>query len=372
MKLLFVVTHLAYGGAETQVVELCAHFVRRGWEVSLVSLMTPSGLTERLDALGVPWSTLGLRRGELAPRLVTGLARIIRRQRPDVVHSHTLPANFAARAARLLSRPPVLVTSAHNLVEGGRAKMLYYRLTDRLADLTTNCSESAVERYIRIKAAPADRIRYMPNGIDTERFHPDDAFRAEARSAYVADDGFLWLAVARLTEQKDWPNMFAACERALRAQDRLLVVGNGELEDDVRRWVAERGLQDRVLLLGTRTDIPELMRAADGYVMSSAWEGLPIVLLEASASGLPIVATDVGGNHQLVLHDRTGWLVPASDAEALGTAMTRLATAPRERRDAMGAAARAHVEEHYSIAAVADQWEEIYHQLLDKKAGRAA
>ena len=122
--------------------------------------------------------------------------------------------------------------------------------------------------------------------------------------------------------------MFAACERALRPQDRLLVVGNGELEDDVRRWVAERGLQDRVVLLGTRTDIPELMRTADAYVMSSAWEGLPIVLLEASASGLPIVATDVGGNHQLVQHDRTGWLVPAKDPSALAEAMTRMATAP--------------------------------------------
>ncbi|MCA9492962.1 MAG: glycosyltransferase [Myxococcales bacterium] len=372
MKLMFVVTHLAYGGAETQVVELCSHFVRKGWEVSLVSLMTPSGLTDRLDALGVPWSTLGLRRGQYAPRLVTGLARFIRRQRPDVVHSHTLPANFAARAARLLSRPPVLVTSAHNLTEGGRAKMLYYRVTDRLADLTTNCSESAVERYIRIKAAPADRIRYMPNGIDTERFHPDEQVRAESRRAHVPDDGFLWLAVARMTEQKDWPNMFAACERALRPQDRLLVVGNGELEDDVRRWVAERGLQDRVVLLGTRTDIPELMRTADAYVMSSAWEGLPIVLLEASASGLPIVATDVGGNHQLVQHDRTGWLVPAKDPSALAEAMTRMATAPPAQRAAMGAAARAHVEDGYSITAVAREWEEIYLQLLQQKTGRAA
>ena len=100
-----------------------------------------------------------------------------RRFRPDVVHSHTLPANFAARAARAIQRVPVLITSCHNLTEGGAARMAFYRVTDRLADVTTNCSVSAVERYVRIGAVPAGRIRYVPNGIDTDRFRPDAAVR---------------------------------------------------------------------------------------------------------------------------------------------------------------------------------------------------
>lgn len=364
----YVLTHLAYGGAETQVVELCRHVASLGWQVSVISMMPPSGLTDRLDQIGVRWSHLGIERGEYTPRIVTGLRSQLARLRPTVIHSHTLPANFAARAVRPMLRGPVLVTSAHNVWEGDWKRMLFYRLTDRVADLTTNCSVAAVERYVRIKAAPAHRIRYMPNGIDTERFRPDPQLRQAKRQELQLGDAFTWLAVGRMTEQKDWPNVLEAARQALGPDDRLLIVGDGELRASVEQGIADRGLEDRVLHLGTRTDIPELMRAADGYLMGSAWEGLPIVLLEASASGLPIVATDVGGNDQLVKPDETGWLVQPRDPEALAEGMRALRGLEPQRRAQLGAAARAHVAERYSMAAIAGRWVSIYEELLAKRA----
>ncbi|MEO0603622.1 MAG: glycosyltransferase, partial [Myxococcota bacterium] len=228
-RVTYVLTHLSYGGAETQVVELCRHVRQLGWEPSIISLMTPSGLTGRLEELGIPWSTLGVPARVLNPRLVTGLRRELARLAPTVVHSHTLPANFAARAVRPLLSFPVLVTSAHNIWEGGFLRMLFYRFTDRLADLTTNCSEAAVQRYVDIKAAPAERIRYMPNGIDIDRFAPDGARRTATREALGLGDAFTSIAIGRFTEQKDWPNLLEAASRALRPEDRLLVVGDGEL-----------------------------------------------------------------------------------------------------------------------------------------------
>ncbi|HHO51517.1 MAG TPA: glycosyltransferase [Deltaproteobacteria bacterium] len=365
----YVLTHLAYGGAETQVVELCRHVAGLGWQVSVISLMPPSGLTERLDQLGVPWSHLGVDRGEHSPRIVTGLRRQLSRLAPTVIHSHTLPANFAARAVRpLLRRHPVLVTSAHNVWEGDWKRMLFYRLTDRVADLTTNCSIAAVERYVRIKAAPAHRIRYMPNGIDTDRFRPDPAIRNAKRGELGLGDAFTWLAVGRMTEQKDWPNVLEGARQALGAGDRLLIVGDGELKGAVEQGIRDRGLEDRVQHLGTRTDIPELMCAADGYLMGSAWEGLPIVLLEASAAGLPIVATDVGGNDQLVRPGQTGWLVQPRDPEALAEGMSSLRELDPSVRARLGAAARDHVSERYSMAAIAARWVAIYEELLAKRA----
>ena len=373
-RVTYVLTHLAYGGAETQVVELCRHVRALGWEPSIVSLMSPTGLTERLDELAIPYSDLGIPRGALRPRLVTGLRRELLRRQPTVVHSHTLPANFAARAVRPLLSVPVLVTSAHNIWEGGFLRMLFYRFTDRLADLTTNCSEAAVQRYVDIKAAPADRIRYMPNGIDIDRFAPDPARRAALRQRLGLGDAFTYLAVGRLTEQKDWPNMLDAAARALRPTDRLLVVGDGELREEVAAGIARRGLSDRVLMLGIRTDIADLMRASDAYVMSSAWEGLPIVLLEASAAGLPLVATRVGGNDQLVRPSKTGWLVPPRAPEALADAMVAVRQLPARERALMGVAARAHVARTYSMSAIAREWVTLYEGLLERgaEAARAA
>lgn len=366
----YVLTHLAYGGAETQVVELCRHVARLGWAPSVVSLMPPSGLTERLAEIGVPVSDLGISRGELTPRIVTGLRKEVARLRPTVLHSHTLPANFAARAVRPLTQVPVLVTSAHNIWEGGFLRMLFYRMTDTLSDLTTNCSKAAVQRYVDIKAAPKDRIRYMPNGIDIDRFRPDEARRAATRRALGLGDSFTFLAVGRMTEQKDWPNLLAAATRMLGPGDRLLIVGDGELREEVAAEVARRELGDRVQLLGTRTDIPDLMRAADAYVMSSAWEGLPIVLLEASAAGLPIVATRVGGNDQLVLPGTTGWLVEPRAPDALAAAMGEVKALPDATRTQLGEAARSHVARTYSMAAIAAQWVELYEELLERRTSR--
>jgi len=373
-RVTYVLTHLAYGGAETQVVELCRHVQRLGWQPSIVSLMAPSGLTERLEELGVPFSDLAIPRGRLHPRLVTGLRREIRRLQPTVLHSHTLPANFAARAVRPLVSVPVMVTSAHNIWEGGFLRMLFYRMTDRLTDLTTNCSEAAVQRYVDIKAAPADRIRYMPNGIDIDRFAPDPERRRALRGELSLGSAFTFLAVGRMTEQKDWPNLLDAAVDALRPEDRLLVVGDGELHDDVAAGISHRGLDDRVKMLGVRTDIPDLMRAADAYVMSSAWEGLPIVLLEASAAGLPMIATRVGGNDQIVRPGRSGWLVPPRSSEALAQAMIAARSLPEQARAMMGVDARAHVARSYSMAAIAREWVALYEDLLQRRpeAARAA
>jgi len=147
----------------------------------------------------------------------------------------------------------------------------------------------------------------------------------------------------------------------------LLLVGQGSLMEEVKKLASELKLEDKVRFLGVRRDVPDLMNAADAYVMSSAWEGMPIVLLEAGACGLPVVATDVGGNSEVVLNGKTGFIAPPRNPEALSQAMEKMMALPKEKRLEMGEAGRAYIEAKYSLEHVVDQWEALYMELLQRK-----
>jgi len=335
--------------------------------VSVVSLMPPKAYVEDLETAGIPVFSLGIRRKLPDPRPVLRLARIIRKWQPDVVHSHMVHANLLARIVRPLAPFPVLICSARNIDEGGRLREFLYRLTDPLCDLTTQVSQAGLERYVRVGAVPRHKIRYIPNGVDTERFKPNPEGRLKVRRE-LGVNGFVWLAVGRFDPQKDYPNMLQAFARVVRERSdtALLIAGDGPLRKAMESMALDLGISEYVRFLGIRRDVPQLMNAADAYVMSSSWEGMPNVLLEASATGLPIVATDVGGNREIVLEGTTGFLVPPGNPEALALAMVHLMSLPEEKRLAMGRKARELVVERFSLEKVVDLWEALYEKLLQK------
>ncbi|HPD07176.1 MAG TPA: glycosyltransferase [Candidatus Bipolaricaulis sp.] len=376
-QVLFVITGLGFGGAETQVVHLATRLKARGWDVRVVSLTPPKAYVQELEAAGVPVISLGIRGKVPDPRPVFRLAKMIRTWRPQVVHSHMVHANLVARLVRLLAPVPVLVCTAHSIDEkgrrgSGRLRGTAYRLTDPLCDLTTQVSRAGLERYVRIGAVPQHKIRYLPNGIDTERFRPDPQFRAHLRQELGLETAFGWLAVGRFDVAKDYPNMLQAFSRVAqeRPEAQLLIAGDGPLRPSMEQLASDLGITDRVKFLGIRRDIPALMNAADAYVMSSAWEGMPNVLLEAAASGLPIVATDVGGNSEVVIDSKTGFLVPPKDPEALAQVMVWLMDLSQGERRRVGEAARQHIVANYSLDHVVDQWEALYRELLAQKGVR--
>jgi len=369
MKLLFLITGLAYGGAEIQLVNLAISLKKRGWEVRVVAMLPPQAFTEELKDAGIPLSTLNMRRGVADPRAVFRLVKILREWRPDIVHSHMVHANLLARVARIFYKIPVLISTAHNINEGDRWREVAYRLTDPLANLTTNVSRAAVKRYIRVGAAPKNKIRFMPNGIDTAKFKPDKAAGQRLRNELGVDNCFVWLAVGRFDVQKDYPNLLHALGRVTGEFNNalLLIAGDGPLRPDMEKLTRKLGLDKQVRFLGICHNIPELMNAADAYVMSSAWEGMPMVLLEAGACGLPAVVTDVGGNSEVVLNGKTGFIAPPRNPEALAQAMEKMMALSEAERRAMGKAGRAYIEANYSLEHVVDQWEALYMEHLQKK-----
>lgn len=361
MKILFVLTGLKLGGAEKQVTDLATLFAARGHQVTLVSLTgeceIPMPRNDRLQvielhAIKSPWSLM---------RALWRLTGTVRRLRPDVVHSHMVHANLMCRIARLGCPMPALICTAHSRNEGGGARMLAYRLTDRLADLTTNVSHDAVDQFVAQGAAPSGRIIAMPNGIDTRRFHPDaDARYAVRRQLELDDSHFLFLAAGRLVPAKDYPTMlraFAAVS-ANHPHARLRIAGEGPLRDWLRLQIDDLGIARQTALLGVRQDMQALLNAADALILSSAWEGLPLVVGEAMASECPVISTDCGGVRELT--GDTAALVPPGDAAALAQQMSAAVAMTDADRQALGSRARARITQHFSLDAIADRWIQLY------------
>jgi glycosyltransferase involved in cell wall biosynthesis len=227
-----------------------------------------------------------------------------------------------------------------------------------------------VQGYVDRGAVPSGRIQVFYNGVNTDRYRPDPQARQQMRDALKVDGLFVWLAVGRFTLAKAYPTMIQAFAKVIERGARpsvLLICGKGPLEAELRELIHTCRIEPHVRLLGTRPDIPEVMNACDGYVMSSNLEGLPMVLLQAAASGLPVAATSVGGNVEAVLDGKTGYLTPAGDSEALAASMERIVGMSPEQRQAMTTAARAHALETFDLRRILDRWEELYTRLIEEK-----
>jgi glycosyltransferase involved in cell wall biosynthesis len=370
VRIFFLSTSMGMGGADSQLLAAAHELAGRGHEVRIVS-MTPLGpMGVRAQAMGIPTMSLEMARGVPDPRALVRLAREIRAWHPDVMHSHMVHANLMARAARLIAPVPVLVSTIHNIYEGGALLMAAYRLTNGLVDHMTIISEAAAERFIRERIVPRAILRVVPNGVDPEIYrHRSASDRRDTREALGLGAGFVWLAVGRFEVAKDYPNMFRAFAdvRARRPEAVLLLAGRGALQEETESLARELGLGTSVRFLGVRNDVPALLSAADAYVMSSAWEGMPMVLLEAAAGGLPIVATRVGGNAEVVLDQETGFLVPPRDAQALAAAMVRLMDLTESERLRLGERGREHIRNRYGLTRVVEQWEDVYRTAMARR-----
>ena len=366
----YLTTGLTLGGAEIQMTRIAIGMKSRGWDVDVVSMLPPVDLVDELKTAGISVSSLNMSPIP-NPTAIFKLAGRLRRNGTVVLHSHMAKANFLGRIAALVARVPVQVSTAHNIVEGGRWIEIFYRLTDGLADVTTNVSRRAVDRYVAVRAVSPDRALLMCNGLDTARFVRDNQARTEYRSVFLLEDKFTWLAVGRMAPGKDYPNLIRAFRRVVDSSPHvhLLIVGKGPLTDEIERMSSEAGLSTHITMLGERKDVAAIMSSADAYVMSSAWEGAPMVLLEASAGRLPVVTTDVGGNAELVQHGKTGIVAPPGDDAALADGMLRIMAMSDDDREEMGRAGQAFVEQEFSLPRVLDRWEELYESLIKRKTG---
>ncbi len=378
-------------GAERQTMLLAAGLRRRGWRVTLVTLSgTGASQAARLRAAGVDFLSLGMRKGLADPRGWWRFQRWLRRERPDVIHAHLPHAAWFARGSRLALRlfngpvflhacavpvAPVLIDTLHSSATGGIGRRLGYRSSRWLPDCVTAVSRAAAEAHLRAGMVSPARLEVAPNGVDAETFRQDPHLRAAARADLGAkpemEQEFLWLAAGRLEPVKDYPTLLQAMT-SVPEPSRLLIAGSGPLEAELRALAGRLGLGERVRFLGFCGDMARWMQAADGFVLASRREGLPMALLEAAAAGLPAVATDIPGAREAVADGQTGRLAAPGDPAALAAAMKTIMELPGAERAAMSAHARRRAVQQFGIETVLDRWERLYAETMAARAPSTA
>jgi glycosyltransferase involved in cell wall biosynthesis len=363
-RIAHVVENLERGGLERVVIDLAREQARRGDAVQVLCLFDRGALADELEGAGVPVHACG-KRGGLDVAALWRLRTQLRAHRTTVMHSHNAAAHYHAVLAAAGLGIRTTVNTRHGMgvrQAGSRREWLFRRAlpwTDRVA---TVC-EAARREVAASGLIPAAKLVAVPNGIRLDAFAPGGA--AE-RAALAVELGFppgtpVVGAVGRMNWAKDPQGMLQAFRILLvgHPQAVLAWAGDGAERPAFEAAARAAGIADRVRALGDRGDVPRLLRGFTLYAMSSRTEGYSIALLEACASGLPIVATDVGGNREIVREGVNGRLVPAGDPQALASALAGLLDDP-ERAAVMGAAGRAFAEIHGSLAAMADRYAALY------------
>ncbi|WP_050288451.1 glycosyltransferase [Yersinia intermedia] len=362
MNLLYIITGLGMGGAEKQTVLLANKMFSAGHDVMIISL---TGETVVRPEKGIHLRELNLDKSIF--NLCNGLfkaRKIIKKFKPDVIHSHMYHANIFSRILRLFTKIPVLICTAHSTNEGSTLRMLAYRYTDRLASLSTNVSQDAVDSFVSKRASTADRMIVVTNGIDTSQFHFSVSDRQTKRTELaISDETPMLLSVGRLMKAKDYPNLLNAYSLLLKNYNyknipRLFIVGTGHLDSHLKNMASELAIEQYVTFLGRRDDIRQLMCATDIFVLSSEWEGFPLVITEAMACKKLIVATDSGGIKEAL--GECGAVVPVKNPDALSNAIYKMINLSDDEKISLGEKVRARIVKTNSIDKIVEHWMSIY------------
>jgi glycosyltransferase involved in cell wall biosynthesis len=371
-RIAYVIGELTKGGAEYQLYELVRGLDRRRFVPAVFVLSEGGYWTERLRELGVE-----VHEQPYGGSVDVGRLRSLRRRlaafRPHVMHTVMWPGNTYGRLAAMGLGIPVVVTAERNVIRRPAWQRGVERVLDRMTDRYLVNSQSIVDELVGHGGLAQAKMQVIHNGIDLTQVPPFEADRERARATLGFAPGRRLVAqVGRLEPQKDYPTYLAA---AARVAERLpdvdfLIVGEGTLRPSLEAEAARLGVGGRVQFTGVRHDVPALLGAVDVFVLTSLYEGLPNVVIEAMSSGAVVVTTDVGGARELVVPGETGVVVPVGRPDVVAAEIERLLADPSAARR-MALAARARIQDRFTVEAMVRRTTAVYDELL-AAAGVAA
>ncbi|WP_413506088.1 glycosyltransferase [Photobacterium phosphoreum] len=366
MKIIFITTGLGMGGAEHQICDLADSLCSLGHDVIIISITRESILLPKNQKIKI----IKLDMVKNIPSILKAyfkLRSIIKKEIPDVVHSHMVHANIFTRLLRLTTKINKLICTAHSTNEGGKVLMLAYRYTDFLADITTNVSQEAVDEFVKLGACVKNKIIPVYNGVDTENYKFKKSFYVKKRNKLnLQDNDYLFLAVGRLKKEKDYPNLLYAFKQVVELnldshqskQVHLAIIGDGDLIEELKSLAVRLRIRQFIHFLGLQYDVEQWMCAADTFVLSSEFEGFGLVVAEAMLTERVVVATDCGGVREVV--EDCGYLIPPQNSILLSQAMQKTLLLTDIEKKQLGMLARKRIENKFSLKAITNKWLEIY------------
>jgi L-malate glycosyltransferase len=367
LRVMHLMYELRFGGMELGVTKLVNAQDRSRIASSICSCRPATSAKERLSP-NVPLFELRRRAGN-DPLLVARLASLMHRERPHIVHTHAWGTLCEGLLAARLARVPVIVHGEHGTTNTRRRNLIVQNWAWHRVDQVLSVSSMLAARMASEVGFPAEGIRTIRNGVDLSRFQHRSQIEARRRLGLSPADTVIG-TVGRLVPVKNQAMLLEAAAALHRRQVPVIIVivGDGPLKQELTSRAEALGIAAGVRLLGERTDVEQVLASFDVFALTSMSEGLSNTIQEAMASGLPVVATRVGGAEELVDDHRTGLLVPSGDALALAAALEALVVAP-ERRLGMGSAGRARAQGEFSLERMVSAYEELYYGLIERRRG---
>jgi glycosyltransferase involved in cell wall biosynthesis len=358
LSIVHVLSSYGVGGQERVALDLAIGQKARGHEVSVISLAPPpdGAMADEFAAAGIAVGRVAKRDG-LDPSLVRRLTQALRERRADVVHTHNpLPLIYGAPAARLAGA--AAIHTKHGMNPGGRGhRWLRRTVAGFVHEFVAVSDTTAAQARDQRDIAPR-KLHTIPNGIRLDRYAPDPEARAAARVELGLGDAWVVGTIGRLDAIKNQAMLVRAIAPILSSRVRLVIIGEGDARPEIEAAIAELPEPRWVVMTGRRMDVPRLIHAFDVFALSSKMEGLPLVVPEAMAAGLPIVTTSVGGLPGVVDDQVTGLVVPV-DEQRFAAALARL-EADRDRARAMGTRARSVALSRFSFDRMVDAYLALY------------
>jgi glycosyltransferase involved in cell wall biosynthesis len=366
LNVLRTITWLPVGGIERKILAILPRLDPERFRVRLVCLRERGPLADALEASGIPVDVCEMPT-RLSPTGIRRLIRYMKQHEIDIVHAHMYRSSVPSTVAGVLAGVPVRIAQIHNVDSWDSARQRTMdRFLARWRSAHVAVSESVRRDAIQTLKVRPDTVRTIYNGVDIAHFGDRSLREPMRRALNLGPEDIAIIYHGRLVPQKNPMALLAiAREVAIRRSGVVvLVAGDGSMREELERHAADSIRKGKIRFLGVRDDIPALLQASDIAVLPSLKEGFSNAVVEAMAAGLPMVASDVGGNAEAVVHGESGWIVPSRDEGALLNAITSLVDNADERRRMSENARRR--SETFSLDRMIDNVETLYTDLAQK------
>ncbi|MBE0460943.1 MAG: glycosyltransferase family 4 protein [Candidatus Aminicenantes bacterium] len=373
IKVLEVINEATVGGGQKHVILLAKNLNTERFHV-LAASSTNGPFIEELTKIGIRHIPVKMK-GILNFQAIFSICSLVRKERIDIVHTHGGIAGLSGRLGAFLSRSPVIVHTLHGIhylnYKNRFLKWLCIQL-EKIFSIFTDAiifvSDSDKEKAKENKLVKNKKINVIKNGIEFSEVQSHVDVLAKKKTLGIDSSWPLIGTVARLHPQKGHIYLLKAAKKIIeiQPQTRFLIIGSGQLRTALEDYCKQFGISDNVIFLGTRNDVPELLQIIDIFVLPSLWEGFPIALMEAMASGKPVVATRVDGNREIVEHKRTGILVEPKNPDSLSNAILTLLK-DKDYCCQLSKNGKREVMDKYSVLKMVKETEKLYIDLYERK-----